>query len=308
MVFGITALGSESAWTGGRIEWPSIAVAAGVYGGFGLVTWWYQALPWWVVLPLGAYLVAWHGALQHEVVHGHPTPWLWVNELLVFPSLWLWLPFRLYRQTHLTHHNDAALTDPGEDPESNYVTKEDWARRGPLSRAWLWVLCTLAGRLAFMPMVCFWRLMVSEIGRVVAGDRGHLKIWAMHILSCTLVFGWTAGVCGIPVMEYLVFFAYSGSALNLVRSFLEHQARTEVGERTAIVESGPIMSLLFLNNNLHTLHHLEPGTAWYRLPSRYRMYREAILEHNGGYLLPGYRWIFLLYLFRPKESPVHRPG
>ena len=26
------------------------------------------------------------GALQHEVVHGHPTPWNWVNEALVFPS------------------------------------------------------------------------------------------------------------------------------------------------------------------------------------------------------------------------------
>ncbi len=285
-----------------------MAVAGAIYGGFGLVTWFYAALPWWLVLPLGAYLVAWHGALQHEVVHGHPTPWPWVNELLVFPSLWLWLPFRLYRETHLAHHNDVALTDPDEDPESNYVTPQDWARRGPLSRAWLWLLCTLAGRLAFMPLVSVWRVASSEIRRVAAGDRGHQKTWALHALGCALVLGWAVGICGIPVLEYLVFFAYSGAALNLVRSFLEHQARREVRERTAIVESGPIMSLLFLNNNLHTLHHLEPGTPWYRLPGRYREYREAILEHNGGYLLPGYRWIFLHYLFRPKESPVHRLG
>ena len=303
---GITAVGSESARNPGPIEWPTIAVAAAVYGGFGLVTWWYEALPWWLVLPLGAYLVAWHGALQHEVVHGHPTIWPWVNELLVFPSLWLWLPFRLYRETHLTHHNDIALTDPDQDPESNYVTSADWARRGPLSRAWLWVLCTLAGRLVFMPMVSFWRVAVSEIGRVAAGDRSHLTIWALHVLGCALVLGWAVGICGIPVVEYLVFFAYSGSALNLVRSFLEHQARAEVRERTAIVESGPIMSLLFLNNNLHTLHHLEPKTPRYLLPSRYRTVRETILEHNGGYLLPGYRWIFRHYLFWPKESPVHR--
>ncbi len=44
--------------------------------------------------------------------------------------------------------------------------------------------------------------------------------------------------------------AYAG----LVRSYLEHQPRDKVGERTAIVESGPVMSLLFLNNNLHTMH------------------------------------------------------
>ena len=60
MGVGITAIGSESARNRGRIEWPTIAVAAAVYGGFGLVTWWYEALPWWVVLPLGAYLVT-HG-------------------------------------------------------------------------------------------------------------------------------------------------------------------------------------------------------------------------------------------------------
>ena len=115
------------------VEWPTLAVAVAIYGGFGLLTWFYHQVPWWLVLPLGGYLVAWHGSLQHEVVHGHPTRSASFNEALVFPSLWLWLPFSLYRDSHLTHHNDVALTDPVEDPESTFVARADWARRGPLS-------------------------------------------------------------------------------------------------------------------------------------------------------------------------------
>ena len=294
--------------TPAQIEWPTLAVAAAIYGGFALLTWWYDALPWWLVLPLGGYLVAWHGSLQHEVVHGHPTPWPWLNELLVFPSLWLWLPFRLYRESHLAHHNDSALTDPLEDPESNFVARCDWDRRGPLSRAGLWVLKTLAGRMLFAPITSVWRLLRQEGGRLLAGDTGNLGIWAGHALGCALVLGWVVGVCGVPFLDYLAFFAYPGVALTLMRSFLEHQAKPEVRERTAIVEAGPVLSLLYLNNNLHTLHHLEPGTPWYRLPAKYRANRAAILEHNGGYLLEGYGSIALRYLFRPKESPVHPLG
>ena len=288
-----------------RIEWPTLAVAAAIYVGFGLLTWFYDLLPWWLVAPLGGYLVAWHGSLQHEAVHGHPTPWAGLNEVLVFPNLWLWLPFAIYRESHLAHHNDVALTDPTEDPESNFVTQADWAEKGPLSRAYLWILKTLAGRMILGPIQYAWLLFAREGRRLLRGDTGHVRIWAWHAVSCALVLGWAAGVCGIPVVEYILLFAYPGVALTLMRSFLEHRAKPKVGERTVVVEAGPIFSLMYLNNNLHTLHHLEPGTAWYRLPARYRAMRDSILAHNGSYLLPGYTWIALRYLFLPKEPPVH---
>ena len=65
------------------------------------------------------------------------------------------------------------------------------------------------------------------------------------------------------------------------------------------------MSLLFLNNNLHALHHAEPGLAWYRLPARYRERREELLAKNGGYRYGGYGEIVLRYLLWPKENPRH---
>jgi fatty acid desaturase len=62
---------------------------------------------------------------------------------------------------------------------------------------------------------------------------------------------------------------------------------------------------MFLNNNLHMLHHAEPGLAWYRLPARYRAERARLLAANGGYLMRGYAEVFARYLLWPKERPVH---
>ena len=88
------------------VEWPTLLVAAVIYGGYGLLTFTYHSLPWWLLLPAGGFLLAWHGSLQHEVVHGHPTRWRWLNRALVFPSLWPWMPFEVYADTHLRHHHD----------------------------------------------------------------------------------------------------------------------------------------------------------------------------------------------------------
>ncbi len=288
-----------------RIEWPTLAVAAAVYGGFGLATWHHEALPWWLLLPLGGYLVAWHGSLQHEAVHGHPTPWNWLNEALVFPSLWLWLPFRLYRVSHLTHHDDAVLTDPARDPESYYVAPADWDRLGPLGRAYFWVANTLAGRLVIGPLRCVWLVFTSEIPRLARGDTANLTPWLLHLAGSALVLVWALWVCAMPLIDYLVFFAYPGISLTLLRSFLEHQARPAAGERSVLVEAGWPLSLMFLNNNLHALHHAEPGLAWYKMPARYRASRRELLAGNGGYRYSGYLEIAARYLVKPKEHPRH---
>ena len=38
----------------------------------------------------------------------------------------------------------------------------------------------------------------------------------------------------------------------------------------SVVKTNPLLSLLFLNNNLHFAHHKYPQLAWYRLPEVYR--------------------------------------
>ena len=96
---------------------PDLGRGRADLSGWGLLTWHYAALPWWLVLPLGGYLLAWHGSLQHEAVHGQLAPWRWLNDAIALPPLGLWLPFPIYRATHRAHHDFAILTEPWRDPE-----------------------------------------------------------------------------------------------------------------------------------------------------------------------------------------------
>ena len=51
-----------------EIEWPTLGLLVGTYAAFLAVTWFYHDLAWWIVLPLGGFLVCLHGSLQHESV------------------------------------------------------------------------------------------------------------------------------------------------------------------------------------------------------------------------------------------------
>ena len=288
------------------VDWPTLGLALGIYLAFGLLTWFNNALPWWLVVPLGGYLVALHGSLQHEAVHGYPFPKSrWLTAAVVFPSLWLWLPFTYYREIHLAHHRDDKLTCPLTDPESYYVTPTEWATMGWFHRLMRRLLTTLAGRLILGPPYTLWRggRLLFEVIR--SEDKPHLVQWVEHLTAVLLVLVWVLSVCHIPLWEYLLFYVYPGLSLTLLRSFAEHRAAITVGERIATVETNPVMGLLYANNNLHILHHFEPATAWYRRPARYRARKAELDAANGGYIIHGYGELFRKYLFRGKEPAVH---
>jgi fatty acid desaturase len=286
-------------------DWPTIAVGAGVYLAFGLLTWFHYALPWWLVLPLGGYVVCLHGSLQHEAVHGFPFRRRWLDTVFVFPSLWLWLPYTHYRHTHTVHHRDERLTCPLDDPESNYVTDAQWQAMGPWHRGLRRALGTLAGRLVIGPLYFTARVWIASARRLAAGDRDQWRHWLLHLPSVAVVLWWAAVVCRIPLAEYVFLYAYPGLSLTLLRSYAEHRAAGPVAQRTAIADAGPFMGLLFLHNNLHALHHAEPRTVWHRRPARLRARRDELLTSNGGYRFAGYGELFRRYMFRAKEPVIH---
>jgi fatty acid desaturase len=296
-----------SAGTGRRIgvEWPTLLLFAGFYGAFALLTWFTQTLPWWAVLPLGGALVCLHGSLQHEAIHGHPTPSPLLNELLVAPAVGLWMPYRRYARLHRLHHRNDLLTDPAHDPESFYLLPERWAHTPPVLQALYRFNNTLFGRLTIGPLVAAARLYRAELRRALGGERDVVAAWLLHLPAAALVLWWVMGPCGIPLGKYLACFVYPGVSLTLLRSFCEHRAHAEVEARTVVVEAGPVMSLLYLNNNLHAAHHENPALAWYRLPAYYRARRAGLLAANGSYLLRGYGEVFRRYFLTAKESVPH---
>jgi fatty acid desaturase len=299
----MSALPGRWAWL--RRSGPSWIVAALIYVGFGLVTWFHAALPWWLLPALGGVLIAWHGSLQHEAVHGQLASRRWLNDLPALPPLSLWLPFPIYRAAHRAHHDFDILTEPWRDPESFYVDRATWRRLPGPVRLLLRAHNTLLGRFLLGPILVIGQFFWAEAKALAEGDRRHLGIWLWHLAAAALVVLWVSAVCGLPLWQYLLSFVLPGASLTLVRSFAEHKAAYTPYERTAMVEAGRFFSLLYLNNNLHFAHHKRPDLPWHSLPAYYRAEREELLAENGGLLYRGYREILGRFLLRPVDAPAH---
>jgi fatty acid desaturase len=287
-----------------RVEAPTWALIFIIYGGWLALTWYWTWLPLWAVSPLGAWLCAWHMSLQHELIHGHPTRHERVNGALASPPLSLWLPFALYREAHLRHHRAEYLTDPLEDPESTYMTPQDWAG-APRARRWVQSVCnTAVGRVLAGPpraMLAFW----MQQAALVHGGAAPWRAWLGHAVGVSLVLAWVCGVCHVSAAAYAACFVYPGTALIMIRSLAEHRAAERPHDRTAVVERAGLLGLLFLNNNLHVVHHDHPHIPWYALPAQWRAGRAGVLATWQGPLYQGYRDVARRYAWRPHHSGPH---
>lgn len=286
----------------GRVEWLTLGLVAACHGAWvlGTLGWGMAPVPATVLL---AVVVAFFASLQHEVMHGHPTGRRPLDEALVWPAYSLVVPYERYRDTHLAHHRDAALTDPYDDPESNYLDPSVWAALPGCARAVLRLNNTLAGRLLLGPLIGQVRFVAGDLRAIRAGDRDVAAAWVRHLPPLAATLAWVAWA-PVPLWAYGVA-VYGGLSLLRIRSFLEHQAHDRASARTAIVEDRGPLALLFLNNNLHVVHHMHPGVPWYALPALYRARREHYLRRNGGYRLSGYGEVFRRHLWRAKDPVPH---
>ncbi|MBF3112992.1 fatty acid desaturase, partial [Pseudomonas aeruginosa] len=109
----------------------------------------------------------------------------------------------------------------------------------------------------------------------------------------------------IPPWLYLPAVAYPALGLSMLRSFYEHRPAREPAQRSVLVEAGWPWRLLFLNNNLHLVHHDLPGLPWYLLPRVYSASRRAYRRRSGDFHLPGYGRLWRRHGWRPVDAPVH---
>jgi fatty acid desaturase len=292
---------ADSFWA--RYEGPTWVVAAIIYAAWGLLIWFHAWIPWWLMIPLGAIVIAWHNSLQHETIHALIHVPRRVRFALGALPLGLLIPYPVYCRTHRVHHRDASLTDPLDDPESYYHRAAVWRRYSPATRAVYLFNQTLIGRMTVGPLLYGTRFLKREVLRAVAGDRSNLSAWAWHGLSAGILLFGVGEIAGMPLWQYILFVVYPGLGLGMLRSFFEHRYADRVGERTAIVESGFPFSVLFLNNNLHLVHHLSPSLPWYRIPAVWRERRAELLRYNGGFYFASYAEIAAKHAFRPAFVP-----
>lgn len=285
------------------IEWPTLALAAGCYLGWIAVLMWGDAVGVFTSCLILAVLIALHSSLQHEVLHGHPFRSTFLSEALVFPAIGLFVPYQRFRDTHLQHHHDPNLTDPYDDPESNYMAPGVWAATSTLLKVLYRFNNLLLGRMLVGPGVSLWRLYSDDVAALANGNRAILRAYVLHGLGSIPVLYVILG-SPIPVWAYLIA-AYSGFSLLKIRTYLEHRAHEKTPGRSVIIESRGPLALLFLNNNLHSVHHTCPSLAWYKLPAFYEARRAQFLERNQGYVYRSYFDVFRQHFLHAKDPVPH---
>ena len=163
---------------------------------------------------------------------------------------------------------------------------------------------TLLGRITIGALVSQVAFMRGDLRAARRGDRRVIRGWLWHIPALVLVAAWLAYVAQMPLWAY-VLAAYIGLSLVKIRTFLEHRAHERATGRTVIVEDRGPLAFLFLNNNLHAVHHAHPGIPWYRLPQVYAADRASFAQRNEGYVYRSYAQIFRQYFLRAKDKVPH---
>lgn len=279
------------------VAWPTLGLVVICYAAWVATLW---TLPTTLAILCAAIIIALHASLQHEVIHGHPFRHQWLNDALIWPPLMLVVPYARFKATHLAHHTDATLTDPYDDPESNFLAPDVWERLpSPVQSILTWNN-TLSGRLIIGPAV---GTIFFLLGEWRARDSAVTRGWLLHVPALIITLA-IVGVAPMPVWAYFIA-TYLAMSLLKLRTFLEHQAHERASGRSVIIEDRGPFAFLFLNNNLHVVHHMHPRVPWYRLPALYQSRKDHYQRRNDGYVYRSYAQVFARYLWQRKDPVAH---
>lgn len=286
-----------SAW-----DWPTIGVLAGC------IVVWICAL----LLPTGWAAVQWallvfalalHSSLSHEILHGHPFHSDTAGTVIGLMQPGLFVPYLRFKMLHLAHHRDSDLTDPYDDPESNYMDPAVWCRLARWQQRALIFNNTLMGRMLIGPLIGNAVFYADEWRLIRGGDRSVALQWLAHLPGVLLTL-WLVSLSTVPLWLYLAA-CYAALSILRIRTFLEHQAHEKAAGRSVIIEDRGVLAFLFLNNNYHVVHHMHPQIPWYRLPALYRARKDRFLRMNRGYVFGSYGDVFRRFLFKTKDPVAH---
>jgi fatty acid desaturase len=244
-----------------------------------------------------------HSSLTHEIIHGHPFRKTWANTALGIVQLGLFVPFLRFKDLHLAHHYDEFLTDPYDDPESNYLDPEIWDEMGKNYQLLCRINNTLLGRMVLGPAIGMAYFIAADLRAILGGDRGVLSHWLAHLPGIIAVL-WIVSLAAMPVWVYLLA-CYGAMSVLKIRTFAEHRAHARASARTVVIEDRGILGFLFLFNNFHVVHHIHPQVCWYKLPALYDCQKERFLRRNQGYVFPSYVEVFRNYFLHAKDPVPH---
>ena len=245
-----------------------------------------------------------HSSLTHEVLHGHPFNSAFVNALLVFPALIIFIPYLRFKDTHLDHHRDERLTDPYDDPETNFMDPQVWDQLPKWRQSLHLFNNTLAWADVFGASAVADYLHARRSPFDLGGDRRVALGWLLHVPSLIVAYVMVVMVADVPIWLW-VLAAYLSMAILKIRTYLEHRVHDHPRGRSVVVEDRGLLSFLFLNNNFHSVHHAHPSVPWYALPRLFASKRDRFLAMNDGYHFGCYGEVIRKFAIKRKDPVAH---
>lgn len=265
------------------IAWPTIALAFGCLALWIGASWLALAdiIPLWLAMVLNTVALYAIYTPVHDSSHGAIVPRNrrlgWVNTFIgTISGFPIFMYFHTHRKSHFIHH---AHTNGPEDPDTflmgNFwhvvLVKTPWTEINQLNGWHVWKACRtlrLSPSERRQTLIQYGITMALLIGLVVAGYGWELlALWLIpwfvgeHVMEVT--FGW-----------------------------FPHHDHTETGRyRDTRIALFPGADLLFLQQNLHLVHHMLPTVPFYRYRAVFDELRPTLQAHGARIegLWPGSR-------------------
>jgi len=259
----------------------------------------------WLLVP--AVLLSNFGwALHHEAIHGSFDPDRRVNLLAGrFMAILLGSSFQVLRFAHLMHHR--FNRNPGDRPDvyDPAVTSKARARLGFLGNLviGLYLSELVAPLLCLAPKFAIRRLLdriyrgedpaVSEIRKAAhrmflnPAQLRDIRTDALLSLALLIAAAWAFGANWPLLLAFLIGRGVLISVFDNVYHFATPIDRPDYARNLALPKP---LQLLFLNMNLHRVHHGRPSIPWWALPAQLQangdrcdapLLREALAQLKG---------------------------
>jgi beta-carotene hydroxylase len=232
--------------------------------------------PLWLACLINAALLYVLAHINHEAIHrnisgGNPRL-RWLNELIgQFGSIWYFLPFPAFKAVHLAHH--AAPNDPATDGDM-------WvARKHPLAVA---ASCmTILGGYE----VQLWRM--AREGKLTRANLISIygqRLVAIAAVIAAVVLGYGAEVFLLWVLPALIVMPF----LAIFFAYVVHRPHDETdpyrSSNVILAPSWlqPFVTALFVFQNYHLVHHLNPRIPFYQYGEHFRARRAELEAKNAA--------------------------
>lgn len=260
----------------GGVAWGSIFLLIGSVAAF--VTVWVLAasgaIPLWAGCLLNSYLVYVMYTPMHEAVHGNvqgqARRYRWLNDIVGgFVSVPLLLPYHWHKYTHLAHHSSTNTADG--DPD-HWMAVRGF---GPVVLRGLTILYAhasfffikQAGRIQRKHLYLGWAEFAAAYGMLLA--LGLSGLWLEVLLLSIVPFIFGFALIGI-FFDWLVHVPYKETARFRDTNIFRFPEPVDT-----------LISLLYLYQNYHLIHHLFPRVPFYRMRKVYRL-MAADLQERGA--------------------------